>query len=70
MHIGVTLQLAFSSSFCRDRQESKKFDQTALKVTVMAIRMASHLTKYCHTLVKLERHKPNVISHLVATAFV
>lgn len=37
---------------------------------MMAIRMAPHLTEYCHTLVKLERHKPNVKSHLAATAFV
>lgn len=70
IHIGVTLESAFFSLFCRDRQESKKFDLTALKVTMMAIRMPSHLTKYCHTLVKLERHKPNVLSHLVAIAFV
>lgn len=35
---------------------------------MMAIRMPSHLTEYCHTLVKQERHKPK--SHLAATAFV
>lgn len=36
----------------------------------MAVRMPPHLTEYCHTLVKPERHNPNVKSHLAATTFV
>lgn len=63
--------LAFSSLLCRDRQESKEDKKVKnLKVTIMAIRMPPHQTEYCHALVKLERHKPNVRSLLAATAFV